>query len=360
MLNKPHVISAILISTLSITALNSPAQACYWDRDTLTAEKRRFPKVFELITGAFKRRSPEFYQWRIKDRRARLASTPDDLRLLDDLAVALDKVGEHQEAAEVMQRALTLNSDRYETHANLGTIYIHSKRFQEGLKHIERALEINPKAHFGREVIQLELVRYVLKVRAAAKARSAQGDQGELPLFRNESKRESRCRGALDRVVRRFNDLSRITRFPAGGDDLSCPPLKELYGFAAHLKAREISIKDGLKGVMGMMRFSNHEHPILLEVLGDLLIADRWEKMGKTDAKQLAARAYISASRHTEGKASARYSAKAVMAMAGTFAQISYRDIERAFIRELKRGDRIAQRHMRRERRLIKRGKSPE
>ena len=41
MLNTPHVLSALLISTLSVTALNAPAQACYWDKDTLAAEKRR-------------------------------------------------------------------------------------------------------------------------------------------------------------------------------------------------------------------------------------------------------------------------------------------------------------------------------
>ncbi|WDQ19366.1 hypothetical protein [Rhodopirellula sp. P2] len=33
-------------------------------------------------------------------------------------------------------------------------------------------------------------------------------------------------------------------------------------------------IQAAAKGVMGMMRFGNHDSPVLLEALGDLLLAD--------------------------------------------------------------------------------------
>ncbi len=48
-----------------------------------------------------------------------------------------------------------------------------------------------------------------------------------------------------------------------------------------------------LKGVLGMMRFSKHDHPILLEALGDLLTS---QMHPNKDAKSLGCRAYLKAS----------------------------------------------------------------
>src|SRR5687768_12330427 len=48
------------------------AAACLWDSDTIKMERSRFPGTLELITGKFLRHSPEFYEWRIRDRLKRL------------------------------------------------------------------------------------------------------------------------------------------------------------------------------------------------------------------------------------------------------------------------------------------------
>jgi hypothetical protein len=56
--------------------LLSSYRACLWDYDTLRQERARFPGALELITGKFLRHSPEFYQWRIEDRRRRLDADP--------------------------------------------------------------------------------------------------------------------------------------------------------------------------------------------------------------------------------------------------------------------------------------------
>ena len=40
---------------------------------------------------------------------------------------------------------------RYETHANLGSFLVHSGRLEEGVAELQKAIEINPDAHFGRE-----------------------------------------------------------------------------------------------------------------------------------------------------------------------------------------------------------------
>jgi len=51
-------------------------------------------------------------------------------------------------------------------------------------------------------------------------------------------------------------------------------------------------LENAMQGVLGMMRFGNHDSPILLEVLGDLLLHRGYLE----DAKRLAARAYLKAS----------------------------------------------------------------
>ena len=383
---KPLFMTLILSSLCLLWVYASSAVACYWDKDTLASEKRKFPGVLEMITGRFKRHSLALYQWRISDRRQRLQETPDQLPLMDDLAVALDKTGAHEEAAQVMLRALKLDPNRYETHANLGTIYIHSGDFSEGLKHIDRALEINPQAHFGREIIQRELVRYVLKTRLPSRAHPSSaerlGDKTSkdtlpgrdddapprvvqsrfsLPIYRNQRGDSIKCARALEKVWSKFERLKRKKVLDAKEDELSCPGLGAPFGFAAHLKAQKISFKDGIKGVMGMMRFSNHQHPILLEALGDLLLAHRsLSSMGRKDAKQLASRAYLSAAHHTHGQAAQRYQAKGLMALVGTRKKLSFMQVQARFRREVAQGERFFERHTRRERRLIKRGKRPE
>ncbi|MCA9246727.1 MAG: hypothetical protein KDA42_06415 [Planctomycetales bacterium] len=137
-------------------------------------ERSQFPSALELITGKFLRHSPKFYQWRVQNRLERLEGEADNVELLDDLAVAYDKLGEHDKAIETAQRVESLEPGRYETEANMGTFHFHAGRFEQGIPHIERALDINPDAHFGRERYQLLLVEYLLSRR--------EGDSLQLPL----------------------------------------------------------------------------------------------------------------------------------------------------------------------------------
>lgn len=139
--------------------------ACIWDYDTIKMEQSRFPSVLELITGKFLRHSPEFYEWRIKDRLKRLENEPTNVNLLDDLAVAYDKTDQHDKAIAITQNTEKIKPGRYETAVNLGTFYFHSGKFEEGLPQIEIALKINPDAHFGREYYQKVLVEYLLQQR---------------------------------------------------------------------------------------------------------------------------------------------------------------------------------------------------
>lgn len=235
--------------------MSANGYACLWDYDILAMERSRFPETLELITGKFIRHSPEYYKWRIQDRQQRIESSPTP-ELFDDLAVAFDKIGDHQAAIATALKCDELFPGRYETHANLGTFYIHSGELQSGLAENERALQINPNAHFGRELYQKRLVEYLLAKQSEGKT--------SLPLDS----------AALD---------------VDGGD------FADFVLTGADSMMSEGELDRAIAGVLGMMRFGNHESPVLLEGLANLLVANF-----HVDAKRLAARCFLKASYFAE------------------------------------------------------------
>lgn len=256
--------------------------ACYWDYDTLAMERQRFPYAHELIAGHFLRHSDTYYEWRIADRNKKTPSerTPADY---DDLAVAYDKLGQHDQAIKIIQEKIARwpNESRYESEANLGTFLFHAGRLEAGLPHINRAIEINPAAHFGREVYQKLLVEYVLQ----------QGfPNSKLPL--NQEMRKSSL-GAGD-------GPSGFAQFVINAQQPKAEDQREELQRAA-------------KGLLGMMRFGNYRSPVLLEALGDLMLFTNYRD---TNAKMLAARAYLKASYEAQDStASKLYRDRAVQAL---------------------------------------------
>ncbi|MDA1195108.1 MAG: hypothetical protein O2894_07975 [Planctomycetota bacterium] len=267
---------------LGVLCTASAAFACIWDYDTLAMERKAFPDALELITGRFPRHGEAFYRWRIANREARLAEAPDELALYDDLAVAYEKTGNVAKAIEIMQAKAARKPGVYETEANLGTFHIHAGNLERGLEHIERAIAINPDAHFGREIYQALLVRYVLTKRAG----------GPLVL-------------PLDPDVRHYG-TSGFASFVATERPLSD---------SAPDGAAQAEAVAAVKGVLGMMHFGNFESPVLLEVLADLLLSDAQGYHGG-QARRLAARAFLKASYAVEGEARVTYRAKAEGALA--------------------------------------------
>ncbi len=255
---KARIAGALCAAALFTQA--APSDACLWDLDTLLMERQRFPSALELITGKFLRHSEAFYRWRIQDRLTRIAAEPGNLALYDDLAAAHEKTGDAGNAIAVMLVKERLQPGKYETYANLGTFLAHSGDLENGAKVIDMAIQINPDAHFGREIYQKLLVEYVLS--------KGEGTSPRLPL--NDAAREE-------------------------------PPsmFSGKHGFAKFIEGKAPGGAKAVKGVLGMMRFGRHDSPVLLEALGDLLIGkDGPYGARKTneDAKQLAARAYLRAS----------------------------------------------------------------
>ena len=274
-----HIMRPFLASLLILSPF-TPAAACLWDYDTLQAERAAFPGALELIVGKFLRHSDAFYEWRIEDRSAKIAaaqageislSEKELAAAYDDWAVALDKLGRHDEAIEVINQKAERLPDvgEYKTHANRGTFLIHGGRLEEGLVELKKALEINPEAHFGREEYQVLLVEYVLEKRDGA-------EKVSLPL----------------------DDSGRNSLYQHG------PFAKWLLeqqglGESQDKAAIAAEIERAAKGVMGMMRFGNFQSPILLEALGDLLAGRR----GDVQGQRLAARAYLRAAMEVDDDA---------------------------------------------------------
>jgi tetratricopeptide (TPR) repeat protein len=150
------------------------ATACINDRDTLGFELKGKPDVQRALTGRFDRYPRLYYQMRVDRLKAKSTLTPEEL---DDLAAAYDRMGQSKEAIRTIRRKLTLpnptKEQQYRTDANLGTFLAHewvhsgAKRedltlLQEGERHIAKAIQRKPNAHFGREGTQLEIMRYLI------------------------------------------------------------------------------------------------------------------------------------------------------------------------------------------------------
>ena len=296
-MNKP------LLIVLAILMSASAAQACIWDRDTLAMERARFPEVNELIVGYFPRHSPPYYQWRIEQVQAiplaeRRASD------YDDLAVSFDKLDQHERAIETMlAKAERFPVESiYKTHANLGTFYIHNGDLEQGAQHIENAIEINPDAHFGREVYQQLLVAYIIQQQAKGNT---------LPLSNRDAHGYQR------------------------EDGFAAYVLKQQGVSGTSWREELAEVERALKGVQGMMRFGHYDSPVLLEVLGDLLL-----RTGSIEgAQRLAARAYLKASMEaSDPEAAQTYREKAQFALSEQQG-VTFEEIEAKLKEEIVEGD---------------------
>ncbi|MEO9592141.1 hypothetical protein [Rhodopirellula bahusiensis] len=275
--------------------------ACLWDYDTLAMERRLFPGAHELIAGYFVRHSDAYYEWRITDRMSKPAEqlSPSDL---DDIAVAYDKLGHHEKAIETILKKIERWPDqgRYESEANLGTFHIHAGHLQTGLEHIEKAIAINSDAHFGREIYQQLLIEYLIEKRSSSE---------DLPL--STAVGEGRIG---------FTAFVLNSRYPPDESTLE-------------------EIQKAAKGVMGMMRFGNEDSPVLLESLGDLLLAD----YHNDDSKMLATRAFLRASMEVEdpaAKTGYRERAKWTIAMQN---DVELEDIEEQLMAEVEQANALSQ-----------------
>jgi hypothetical protein len=150
----------------------------------------RFAMVHDVLHDRYPRHGKAYYQERNRQILAQLAAeakggvlTPAERdSLIDDLGVGYDQLGQPDEGARVLRQKLQDQLQRglegralYTTYANLGTFIIHANMAQarlgraasaeqvgEGLGFIRKAIEVNPEAHFGREMWQAVLAEFLL------------------------------------------------------------------------------------------------------------------------------------------------------------------------------------------------------
>jgi hypothetical protein len=148
----------------------------------------RFAMAHDVIHERYPRHGEAYYRERNRLVRKEVAGKEGHheayLALFDDLGAGLDALKDDDEAVRVLREKLRQQEglgqkgrQLYTTYANLGTFLIHGNaraalsgdaaaggRLREGLSFIKKSIEVNPQAHFGREVWQAVAVEYLLAV----------------------------------------------------------------------------------------------------------------------------------------------------------------------------------------------------
>lgn len=187
-------IRSVLLTTACLTLLvPSLGRACINDTDTVEFElknmnlldeinkakssRERGLLIGELViraaAGRFDRYPKKYYEMRI-GRHKKGTILPAETA--DDIAVAYDRIGDSKSAIEVIlaSKALRMGNkeEMYRFRANYGTFLAHDwlksgakrsdvKQLDEAVRQIELGLQIRPDAHFGRERIQLQVLRWL-------------------------------------------------------------------------------------------------------------------------------------------------------------------------------------------------------
>lgn len=133
--------------------------ACLWDKDTLREESLGQKDIAAVVGGDLGKHSTAFYEAKVTYTRALVDKGTAPEERYDDLAVALARTGKLDDAIAVLADKETRFPGEYTTEANLGTFLAMKGDLDGAITHIEKAIAINPDAHFGREKYQLQLLR---------------------------------------------------------------------------------------------------------------------------------------------------------------------------------------------------------
>jgi tetratricopeptide (TPR) repeat protein len=249
------------------------AHACLWDYDTLKEESLGQADVAAIVGGNLSKHSQHFYQAKVEYTKKIIAGYPSKATAdrYDDLAVAQAKLGNLDEALATLDAKDKLFPGLYTTAANRGT-FLHLKGdFAGALTWLNKAIAIDPNAHFGREKYQIMLAEYQQKL---AKDPSLSSSSSFLPL-----------------------DVGGNQGFSAS---------KLIYGLGGHkAKAkdrRKLVPSEPVVALVGMIRFGDaHDMPDVWWALG-------WALIAQGDG-QLAARAFRRAEilKHPRGAVDGMY-----------------------------------------------------
>ena len=174
-----------------------PASACGWDYETYHAEAKSMPCVFDALLGYWPKHTDAYHEQRVQAFDHALAWMPHWTRGLDAKGISLLKLDRLSEAERVMKQRLSVAPDAYASHANLGTLYTFTGDFDAALVHIDRAMAIEPQAHFGREKYHRALVAYLQRGQTDPSVLTSETFVGVTPTARQRERGSKRMYAEL-------------------------------------------------------------------------------------------------------------------------------------------------------------------
>ena len=139
------------------------AEACLWDYDTFKEESIGRRELAQVLGGDLQKHSRAFYEAKVGYTRPMIEGGKAPKERYDDLAVALAKLGQLDEAIAVLAAKEAKFPGEYTTLANLGTFLMMKGDLPGALEKLQAAVAKWPDAHFGREVFQLQLIEFLLR-----------------------------------------------------------------------------------------------------------------------------------------------------------------------------------------------------
>jgi hypothetical protein len=275
----------------------------------------RFAMVHDVIHDRYPRHGKVYYQERnrrvlgaiAKNKGADGLPPPDQFGLIDDLGVGLDTLGESDEAARWLrlklkaQEKLGLHGkELYTSYANLGTFLIHGnsakamsgnkeaqESVREGLQHLHKSIEVNPEAHFGREIWQAVVAEFMLRVsedRMLLLKRDIFGNDLELK-YSAFTPHAMASRHKTD-VVRRVDAYLKKPDDPNTASELRkfIQTIGEEPDHIAPIRAKTVPFDEPCLGIIGMWRLGGGANPHFALALA--------ETMMRINQRQLAWAAY--------------------------------------------------------------------
>jgi tetratricopeptide (TPR) repeat protein len=158
--------AALALVALAASVLLAPraAHACLWDYDTFKEESLGKRDLAAVLTGDLQKHSRAFYDAKVLYTRPMIDRGTAPKERYDDLAVALAKLGQLDEAIAILTAKEAKYPGEYTSLANLGTFLMMKGDLQGALAKLNAAVAKWPDAHFGREVFQLKLLEFALRV----------------------------------------------------------------------------------------------------------------------------------------------------------------------------------------------------
>jgi tetratricopeptide (TPR) repeat protein len=167
---KARSIAAWAIGLVSIPALAPTADACGWSWETYAAEATSLPCVHDALVGYFPRHTPAYHEAVIAAVDYARTWAPDWTAGLDAKGLSEMHLGRLDAARATMTRRFAIAPDAYPSHANLGTLFTFTGDHAAALEHIDAAMKLEPKAHFGREKYHRMLVVFLRDMKAEPKS----------------------------------------------------------------------------------------------------------------------------------------------------------------------------------------------